>query len=93
MCVWRRRAVWTGALTAPCGTDADRSLAQVAMGVVMDGLRLEEPDKCVSGLYAIMQKTWIADVEQRATFLYIEQALLEIEAGVDRLDTYWVPAI
>jgi hypothetical protein len=73
--------------------DAHLNLAQVAMQVVMDGYRLEEPVGCVPGMYAIMQRCWIEAVSERASIANVEMALLELQANVDKLDSYWVPIV
>ncbi len=54
------------------------SLAQTAMQVCMEGLRLEEPDGCVPGLHDLMMRMWVTEVSERATMPEVLQELMRL---------------
>jgi hypothetical protein len=63
------------------------SLAQTAMQVCMEGLRLAEPPGCVPGLHELMMLLWITEVSERCS---VPQALEElVRLSDNHRSEYW----
>jgi serine/threonine protein kinase len=67
------------------------TLPQTAMQVVMEGLRLEEPENCYPGLFDVMLRCWRTEVSDRATLDQILTELLRLSDN--RRAEYWVPRL
>ena len=61
----------------------DLSLAQTAMQVVMEDLRLKKPIGCIDEFYEIMQRLWNKRASKRPT---MEDVVKEVEAVCGKFD-------